>query len=497
MSSLGPFASLPPEVGRPSYDRGRLTAGIAHIGVGGFHRSHQAMYLDRLLQQGLATDWAVVGIGLRPEDARMRDVMAAQDGLYTLVLKHPDGTWEASVIGSIIEYLYAPDDLGAVVERLVDPAIRIVSMTVTEGGYGIDQATGEFQADAPAVVRDLAHPDDPATVFGVVVEALRRRRERGVPPFTVQSCDNVQGNGEVARRVFSAYAALRDPELGSWLHDSVAFPNSMVDRITPQTTDADVAEVAERYGIADAWPVVAEPFTQWVIEDHFPLGRPAWERVGAQLVEDVTPYESMKLRLLNAAHQAMAYFGHLMGYRWVHDAASDSLVTRLLRRYWDEEAIPTLHPAAGIDPVAYTDTLLERFRNPAIRDTLARLATDASDRIPKFVLPVVRDRIAAGGSVGMSAAIVASWARYAEGVDERRGPIDVIDARRDRLMAAAARQREHPTAFIEDLELFGDLADDQAFRSTYLDALRLLHERGATATLKAILASGRSLEVGP
>lgn len=486
MSSPDPFAELPTEVRRPTYDRARLRPRIAHIGVGGFHRSHQAMYLDRLLEQRLADDWAIVGVGIRPEDARMRDVMAAQDGRYTLVLKHPDGTWDATVIGSIVEYRYGPDDPAAVLERLADPAIVIVSMTVTEGGYGIDQVTGEFDATAPEVVRDLAHPDDPGTVFGYVVEALRRRRERGIPPFTVQSCDNVQGNGEVARRVFSAFASLRDPELGAWVRDAVAFPSSMVDRITPGTTEADVAEVNERYGIADAWPVMAEPFTQWVIEDRFPLGRPAWERVGAQLVEDIVPYESMKLHLLNAAHQAIAYLGTLMGYRWVHDAASDPLLTRLLQRYWTDEALPTLRPVPGIDLVAYTDSLLERFRNPAIRDTLARLATDASDRIPKFLLPVIRDRLATGGSVDMAAAVVASWARYAEGVDEQGEPITIIDGRRDRLMAAA-RDRQRPTAFIEDPELFGDLSGDATFRAAYLRVLDLLHERGATATLDALL----------
>lgn len=479
--------ALSAEVERPTYDRTRLTAGIAHIGVGGFHRSHQAMYLDRLLQAGHATDWAIVGIGLRPEDARMRDVLAAQDHLYTLVLKHSDGAWEARVIGSIVDYLYAPDDPVAVLERLSEPAIRIVSMTITEGGYLIDQVTGDFQADAPELVHDLAQPDSPRTVFGVVVEALRRRRDRGVPPFTVQSCDNVQGNGDVARRVFSAFASLRDPELGSWVHDSVAFPNSMVDRITPQTTDADVRDIAERYGILDAWPVVAEPFTQWVIEDRFPLGRPEWERVGAQLVEDVIPYESMKLRLLNAAHQAMAYFGHLMGHRWAHDAATDPLITQLLRRYWSEEALPTVGQVPGIDLGAYTETLLERFRNPAIRDTLARLAMDASERIPKFVLPVVRDRMDAGGSVAWSAAIIASWARYAEGIDEQGQPIDIVDSRRDRLMASARLQRRQPTAFIEDRELFGDLARDEAFLAPYLRALQLLQERGAAAALEAIL----------
>lgn len=487
MPSPDEFDRLPPEVERPSYDRSRLIARIAHIGVGGFHRSHQAMYLDRLLEQGL-TDWAIVGIGLRPEDARMRDAMAAQACAYTLVLKHPDGSWDASVIGSIVAYLYAPDDPAAVVERLADPAIRIVSMTVTEGGYNINQTTGEFDADATAIVRDLAHPEAPATVFGFVVEALRTRRDRGVPPFVVQSCDNVQGNGEVARRVFSAYASLRDPELGAWVHESVAFPNSMVDRITPQTTPTDVAEVAERYGVRDAWPVVAEPFTQWVIEDRFPLGRPAWERVGAQLVDDVAPYESMKLRLLNAAHQAMAYFGHLMGYRWAHDAAADPLVTRLMERYWVEEALPTLRLVPGVDLAAYTTELLQRFRNPAIKDTLARLATDASDRIPKFLLPVVREQLEAGGPVRLATAVVASWARYAEGIDEQGAPIEIDDPRRDRLKAAAARQREHPTAFIEDRELFGDLVDHEAFRSAYLGTLALLHERGARATLEELLA---------
>lgn len=487
MTSPAEFDALPAEVGRPDYDRSQLTAGIAHFGTGGFHRSHQAMYLDRLLQAGLATDWAIVGVGLLPGDARMRDALRAQDCAYTLVLKHPDGTYEARVIGSIIEYLFAPDNPAAVVERLADPAIRIVSMTVTEGGYNINQVTGEFDAEAPGVVHDLAHPEAPETVFGIVVEALRLRRERGVPAFTVQSCDNVQGNGEVARRVFSAYAALRDPGLGAWVHDEVAFPNSMVDRITPQTTDDDRAELAQRYGISDAWPVVAEPFTQWVVEDHFPLGRPAWEEAGAQLVEDVMPYELMKLRLLNATHQAICYFGTLMGHRYVHEASADPLITRLLQRYWVEEGIPTLRPVPGIDLAAYTGTLLERYRNPAIKDTLARLCAEASDRIPKWLVPVINEQLAAGRPIELSAAVVASWARYCEATDEQGEPITIVDSRSERLVAAAARQAENPTAFIEDPELFGDLAGNETFVAAYLRALDLLHGVGAKATLEAIL----------
>lgn len=487
MISPADFDELPAGVGRPEYDRSQLTAGIAHFGIGGFHRSHQAMYLDQLLQRGEATDWAIVGVGLLPQDARMRDAMRAQDHAYTLVLRHPDGRSEARVIGSIVEYLFAPDDPGAVVDRLADPAIRIVSMTVTEGGYNISPATGEFDESAEEVVHDLAHPSTPRTVFGLVIEALRVRRERGIPPFTVLSCDNVAGNGDVARRSFSAFATLRDPELGTWVLDAVAFPNSMVDRITPQTTDEDRAELASHYGIEDAWPVVAESFTQWVIEDRFLLGRPPWEQVGAQLVDDVMPYELMKLRLLNASHQALGYFGSLMGYRWVHEAASDPLIARLLQRYWAEEAIPTLPPVPGVDLRDYTDTLLERYRNPAIRDTLARLCAEASDRIPTFLLPVVRAELAVGGPVELSAAVVASWARYAEGLDDNGDQIPILDARRERLMSAARRQRAHPTAFIEDTELFGNLAEQESFVGPYLRTLDLLHSGTAGEALEALL----------
>ncbi|HEU4849187.1 MAG TPA: mannitol dehydrogenase family protein [Terrimesophilobacter sp.] len=487
MISPADFALLPASVARPTYDRSRLTAGIAHFGIGGFHRSHQARYLDELLERGEASDWAILGIGLLPQDARMRDVMRSQDHAYTLVLKHPDGRSEARVIGSIVDYLFAPDDPGAVIERLADPAIRIVSMTVTEGGYNISPATSEFDESAEGVVHDLTYPSAPRTVFGLVIEALRVRRERGIEPFTVLSCDNMAGNGDVARRTFSAFAALRDPELGAWVLDTVAFPNSMVDRITPQTTDEDRAELASRYGIEDAWPVVAESFTQWVIEDRFSLGRPPWERVGAQLVQDVTPYELMKLRLLNASHQALGYFGSLMGYHWVHEAATDPLITRLLERYWAEEAIPTLPPVPGVDLRAYTNTLLERYRNPAIRDTLARLCAEASDRIPTFLLPVVRAELAVGGPVELSAAVVASWARYAEGVDDQGAPIQIVDARRERLMSAARRQHDDPTAFIEDAELFGNLAEQESFVRPYLRALDLLHSGTAGEALEALL----------
>lgn len=477
-------AALPHEVATPSYDRSSLTVGIVHVGVGGFHRAHQAMYLDRLMNDGKALDWAICGVGVLPGDARMRDALAAQDGLYTLVLKHPDGTREARVIGSITEYLLAPDDPEAVIEKMADPAVRIVSLTVTEGGYNIHPVTGEFAA--AAVRADLAPGAPPATVFGLVTEALRRRRARGIAPFTVMSCDNIQGNGDVARRSFTAFARLVDADLAAWIEDAVAFPNSMVDRITPATTDADREAVAGQFGVRDAWPVTCEPFTQWVLEERFPAGRPPFEEAGVQVVADVEPYELMKLRLLNAGHQALCYFGYLSGYRYVHEAAADAAITAFLLDYMRIEATPTLRPVPGVDLDAYQRTLIERFANPEVRDTLARLCAESSDRIPKWLLPVVREQLARGGEVTRAAAVVAGWARYAEGVDESGEPIAVVDRLKEQLTAIAKTQRERPTAFIENPDLFGDLAADRRFVEPYLHALASLHTWGARATVREL-----------
>jgi mannitol 2-dehydrogenase len=478
------LASLAGSLPVPSYDRSRLRTGIVHLGVGAFHRSHQAMYLDRLLEEGKGEDWAICGVGVLPSDRPIAEAMAAQDCLYTLVVKHADGTLEPRVVGSIVEYLLAPDDPDAVVERMAAETTRIVSLTVTEGGYNTDPVTGRFVATDPGVVRDLQPRSAPTTSFGLITEALVRRRDRGLAPFTVVSCDNIQHNGDVARRSFAAFAALRDPELGAWVEREVPFPNSMVDRITPATTDEDRAEVARRFGVEDRWPVVCEPFTQWVIEDRFSLGRPPLEDVGVQVVDDVDPYERMKLRLLNASHQGLAYLGRLAGYRLVHDAAQDPLFQAFLLGYMEEEATPTLLPVPGIDLDAYRRELLERFSNPAVRDTLARLAFDGSERLPKWLLPVVRDNLATGGEVRRSAAVVAGWARFSEGVDEEGESIEIADRRHESLMAAARRQREDPLAFIADRDLFGDLVDDERFTTPYLAALHSLQERGARATLE-------------
>src|SRR5215467_8122574 len=461
----------------PAYDRDLVTPGVVHVGVGGFHRAHQAMYHDRMMNEGMALDWGICGVGVLAADRKMQQALDAQDGLYTLVLKHSDGTYEPRVIGSLVEYLFAPDDPEAVIEKMAAEPTRIVSLTIT----------GEFDAADHGLLADLAPGAVPRTTFGLVTEALQRRRARGLAPFTVVSCDNLPGNGLLSRRVFTAFARLRDPALGDWIEDAVRFPNSMVDRITPVTTDTDRAEVTGRFGIDDRWPVVCEPYVQWVLEDDFAAGRPPYEDAGVQLVGEVEPYELMKLRLLNGSHQALCYFAYLAGYRLVHEAAQDSLFQAFLLGYMDKEANPTLPAVPGVNLAGYKRTLLERFANPQIRDTIARLCAQSSDRIPKFLLPVIRQQLAAGGEIERSAAVVASWARYAEGTDEQGCPIDVVDRYRDRLTSLARRQRDDPCAFIANRDLFGDLAEDDRFVTAYRSALTSLHRRGTRATLESLI----------
>lgn len=477
-------------IAAPTYDRSTLKTGIVHVGVGGFHRAHMAMTLDKLISQGLATDWAICGVGLLESDRQMKAIMDAQDALYTLTVRHPDGREETRVIGSITDYLFAPDDVDAVIERMAHPDTRIVSLTITEGGYNLDRVSGAFDLSTPTITADLAN-DTPSTVFGVVTEALRRRRERGVDPFTVLSCDNIENNGDVAAAAFQAYAKAKDAELATWMDRHVSFPNSMVDRITPVTTPADVSAISERLGVVDEWPVVCEPFFQWVIEDEFTLGRPPWGNVGVQMVSDVRPYELMKLRLLNASHQALCYFGYLMDYRLVHEATTDPLISAFLTLYMNEEATPTLAPLLGVDLDAYKRTLIQRFSNAHVRDTIARLCAESSDRIPKWLVPVVREQLRNNGSVVYGAAIIASWARYTEGVDEHGAVIKVVDTLRDELVPLARQQREDPSAFITNRSLFGDLADDPRFREAYLDTLRSLHEHGARTTLQTVVGADR------
>ena len=480
------LATIGKSVPVPTYDREQVRTGIVHIGVGGFHRAHEAMYVDSLMERSGPLDWGITGVGLLPGDRRMAEVMAKQDCLYTLVLKHPDGSRAPRVIGSLVDYLFAPEQPEAVLRVMTDPSTRIVSLTITEGGYHVNQTTGDFDAEAPNIQRDLVPGAVPNSAFGFITEALARRRAAGIPPFTVMSCDNIPGNGEVTRRMLCSFAALKDPSLGAWMQENVRFPDSMVDRITPVTTEADRHELEERYGIEDDWPVVCEPWSQWVLVDDFESERPPLEQVGVQLVEDVEPYELMKLRLLNASHQAMCYLGYLAGHRYAHEVCIDPLFVDFLNGYLDEEGSPTLPPIPGVDLNAYKRQLIVRFANPEVRDTLARLCAESSDRIPKWLLPVIRAQLERGGEIRRSVLVVAAWARYAEGTDETGEPIEVVDSRRDEVMARARAQSTDPLAFLRDASLFGDLVDDQRFTTPYLEALRMLHQKGARATLETL-----------
>lgn len=477
------LAALPPGIATPSYPSPIATP-IVHFGVGGFHRSHEAMYIDRLLEQG-STTGGICGVGVLEADRAMRDVLSEQDNLYTLVTTSPDGDSSARVIGSIAQYLFAPDDPDAVVRKLAEAGTRIVSLSITEGGYGVDDSTGLFDPKDESTLADLAGARPPRSVLGMIVEGLKRRREASLAPFTVMSCDNIQGNGHVARRAVVGFAARHDADLAQWIADEVSFPSSMVDRITPVTTDETRADVTAQFGVDDAWPVRAESFEQWVLEDRFTFGRPPLETVGVQLVEDVEPYELMKLRLLNASHQAMSYLGILSGANYVHEVCSDPLFVDFLFGYMREEAIPTLRPVPGVDVDAYCEDLMARFASEAIRDTLARQVVDASARIPKFLLPVVHALRASEADFGRCALVLAAWSVFLC-TDEERGPRLAVDVRRDELTRAAAADQRDPGAFLDVVSVFGDLGSDPVVREKYVSVRVALGAYGAREVVRRI-----------
>ncbi|MGD8166604.1 mannitol dehydrogenase family protein [Herbiconiux sp. P16] len=485
--SLG---SLDPAVALPGYNRSAVTPGIVHFGVGAFHRSHEAMFVDRVLGHG-ASDWGIVGVGTLPGDRAMRDALGAQDGLYTLVTTDPDGVAEVRVIGSIVDYLYAPEQPDAVLAALRDPRTRIASLTITEGGYGINDATGAFEPRDAATLADLdALPGGaaPTSALGFLVVGLRERRDSGATPFTVMSCDNIQGNGHVARAAVLAFAARLDQELSDWIAAEVSFPNSMVDRITPATTQAGLERVSREFGVDDRWPVLSESFVQWVLEDDFTAGRPDFGAVGVQVVADVEPYEVMKLRLLNASHQAMSYLGLLAGAEYVHEVTRDPLFADFLLGYMNEEARPTLAPVPGVDLDDYTAELMRRFSSEAIRDTLMRQIVDGSERIPKFLLPVVREQVRTGGPIERSVLVLAAWSRFIEGRADNGGILEPVDKRLDELRTAVAGEADAPGSFLEYRPVFGDLGADPRLRTAFVAARASLAALGARATLEALIA---------
>jgi mannitol 2-dehydrogenase len=485
--NLATLSHLPTAVARPRYRREALRPGILHIGIGNFHRAHQAVYLDDLFNTGRDLDWALLGAGVRPGDAAMRKALEPQDWLTTVVELEP-GANVARVTGSMVSFVPVGADGSQIVNALDDTAIRIVSLTITEGGYCIDPATGTFDPDHPEIRYDAAHPEAPKGVFGVLLAALRRRRDAGTPPFTIMSCDNIPHNGEVAREAVAGLADRVDPALAAFVRESVAFPSSMVDRITPATTDRERAILAQRFGLRDNWPVFCEPFRQWVLQDHFPAGRPSLEDVGVTFTADVAAFELMKIRILNGGHAAIAYPAGLMGIHFVHDAMAEPLVRGFLDKLEREEILPGVPPVRGVDLSAYYRLVARRFSNPDVGDTIPRLCQDGSNRQPKFILPSTRDRLKAGADVTGLALESALWCRYCAGTTDAGAPITVDDANAGRLMPAARAAKDDPAAFLALRDIFGDLAEAPAFQDRFQTALRSLWRDGTRVTLQRYLS---------
>ena len=483
--SAATLSSLPAAVTVPNYDRSRVTPGIVHLGIGAFHRAHMAVYIDDLLPSH--PDWGIVGASLRRPDTR--DALAPQDYLYALAVRDASGT-SCRIIGSVLEVIDANTEREALLALMADPKIRLVSLTVTEKGYCHDPATGELDPRHPDIVHDLAHMDAPVSAPGIIAAALARRRAAGVAPFTVMSCDNLPSNGRTCGRIVTRFAELSDPVLGAWVRAEVAFPSTMVDRIVPATTDADRAAVIEITGAEDAWPIVTEPFTQWVIEDRFPAGRPPFESAGAQLVDDVEPFERMKLRMLNGSHSTLAYLGYLAGYQYVAEAIGDPAFRGLIHDLMTDEVMPTL-PMGRDELERYRNDLLARFANPALKHRTWQIAMDGSQKLPQRLLGTIRDRLAAGQGISRLALGVAGWMRYVTGIDEKGDAIDVKDPLATRLRTIADGAGGDAEKLVEGLlgveEIFGkNLPRNTSLSNAVVGYLKSLFAVGAAGTVRTI-----------
>ena len=461
----------------PTFNREVLKAGVVHIGVGGFHRAHQAVYTQMLQEKFNAVEWGICGVGLREGDRKISEVLQKQDGLYTLMVKHPDGTVVPKIIGSIIDFELAADNPMQVVDRMADPATKIVSLTITEGGYNFNAATGEFDFENSDIIYELQHLDHPKTIYGFLTAALRKRRDAGIPAFTVMSCDNIQHNGDIARDMLLSFANRQDAALADWIEKEVRFPNSMVDRITPVTTPSDIDYLKKTYGLIDEWPVTCEPFIQWVVEDNFSNGRPEFEKVGVQFVPDVKPYEKMKLRLLNAGHSVLGLLGVIHGHKTINACVEDDIFVRYFRTFMDQEVTPVLDPVEGIDLKAYKDSLVERFANPNIKDTVSRICAESAAKLPKFLIATIEDNLESEGSIRFATLVIAAWCYYSDKkVDKNGHSLEIIDTMETELHEAAKRTRTEPLAFIQQESLFRELAQNERFAKLYTAMVKKIYE---------------------
>ncbi len=461
----------------PTYDRNKIKLGMVHIGVGGFHRSHQALYTHKLLEKFNVSEWGICGIGLREGDRKIHDVLKKQNGLYTLIVKHPDGKIVSEIIGSINDFLLAVDNPNAVIDRMADPTTKIVSLTITEGGYNFNPSTGEFDFENPDIQQELKHPDSPKTVYGYLTASLKKRRDAGLPAFTIMSCDNIQHNGDVAREMVLSFAKKQDALLAKWIEKEVCFPNSMVDRITPVTTQSDINYLAKTYAIQDEWPVTCEPFIQWVIEDNFSNGRPEFEKVGVQFVPDVKPYEKMKLRLLNAGHSVLGILGAIHGHKTINACMEDKIFVSYLRTFMDKEATPVLDEVKGIDLNDYKDSLQARFANPNIKDSVSRICSESSAKLPKFLIATLQENLIENRSIKYATLVLAAWCYYSDKqIDKNGQALEIIDAMSNELHKAAKQTEFDKLAFIKQESLFGNLAKNERFTSLYVEMVQKIYK---------------------
>jgi fructuronate reductase len=488
--SLAALPALTGRAARPAYAPADVGLGIVHLGIGAFHRAHQALYTDDAIARAKGA-WGICGVSLRSPDAR--DRLAPQEGLYTAIEKSPAGV-RRRIVGSVREVLFLGEDRPRVDARLAASATRIVTLTVTEKGYCHDPATGRLNLAHPDVAHDLAHPHAPVSAVGLLAAALDARRRRDAGPLTVVCCDNLPHNGRVLAGLVAAYAQALDASLARWIAQNASFPSTMIDRIVPATTAADVAENDAALGLHDAAPVVYEPFKQWVIEDAFVTPRPLWEAGGAQFVGDVAPFEAMKLRLLNASHSAFAYLGFLAGHEFIYQVAAQPDFVRFMRRFTEDEVTPTVAVPPGVDLAAYREALVERFANPVLPHRTQQIAMDGSQKLPQRLLATARDNLAAGRPMPLTTLAVAGWMRYVAGVDEAGGPIAVSDPLAGEFAVIGDAHRGDPTGLARALlgirAIFGDdLAGDPRFAAPVAQWLAALFADGAARTVARAVAA--------
>ncbi len=480
---------MPDTVLKPSFDRDKIKTSILHIGVSNFHRSHQAYYSHELIEKFNELNYGICGVDLLDSDRKIYNILKDQDGLYTLYIKEPNGAHRAKIIGSVVEYFFGPENPLAVIERMASPDIKIISLTIAEDGYHLNEITGVFDINHPAVSEEIKNPFNPKTVFGYLTQAFKLRKLRNLPGCTILSCDNIKSNGDTMKHSLLEYVSKTAPDLLDWISENTTFPNTMVDRITTITDFDDIEELKQNFQIEDQWPVVCEPFADWVIEDKFLFKKPNWEKVGVQFTRDIEPYEKMKLRLLNAGHTILGILGTLHGYKTVHEAAIDEDFIIFLKSFMNEEVQPTLNESNAAHVKNYKKLLVARFQNPHINDRLSRICQENSAKIPLFILPTINDQLQKDKNIKRAAFIIAAWCKYNDGVNDFNVPYNITDSISGTLIRNATLSHQNPIKFLEIKSVFGDLSTHKIFTDSYETSLSLLRKHDVKTCIKEMNAN--------